>query len=121
MQKNIAIFTIMTLVLTYVFGTNTYMLHNFPWSNDAPFKHNIAPYIVIFLAFISPYIGINTLWSLKEAVIKTKSQTAKSIGSITSIEYSGYRINHKPKFKVSFTYKGVSSLLTPFQKNSISF
>lgn len=108
MQKNLAIFTIMALVLTYVFGTNTYMLHNFPWSSDAPFKHNIAPYIVIFLAFISPYICINTLWGLKEAVIKTKSQTAKSIGSITSIEYSGYKVNNKPRFKVSVTYEGVS-------------
>ena len=84
------------------------MLNNFPWDFNAPLKHNIAPYIVIFLAFISPYICINTLWGLKEATIKTKSQTAKSIGSITSIEYSGYRVNNKPRFKVSVTYEGVS-------------
>ncbi len=108
MAKNITIFSIMALVLLYVFSTNPYMLDNFPWNSSAHFKQNIGPYIVIFLAFISPYLGVNTLWGLKEAVIKTKSQSVKSIGSITSIEYSGYRVNNKPRFKVSVTYEGVS-------------
>jgi phosphopantetheinyl transferase (holo-ACP synthase) len=105
--KNITILIIMALVLTYVFSTNMYLLDNLPWNFNAPIKHNMAPYIVIFLAFISPYLCINTLWGLKEAVIKTKSQTIKSIGIITSIEYSGYIVNNKPRFKVSVSYKGV--------------
>jgi hypothetical protein len=85
------------------------MLDNFPWSLNQPFMHNIAPYIVIFLAFISPYLGINTLWNLSESNVKSSLHTSKSIGKISSIEYSGYRVNNKPKFKVHVEYSGVKT------------
>jgi hypothetical protein len=98
----------MAFVLLYVFSTNSYMLDNFPWNLNAPFKHNIAPYLVIFLAFISPYLGINTLWNLKEATTKSHTQTSKTIGIISTIEYSGYRVNNKPRFKVLVNYEGNS-------------
>lgn len=107
MSKNLIIFLITALVLIYVFSTNTYLFDNLPWNFNAPLKHNIAPYLVLFLAFISPYLGVNTLWGLKEATVKSQSHTNKAIGEIMSIEYSGFRVNNKPRFKVTVAYNDI--------------
>jgi hypothetical protein len=91
-------------LIIYVFTNNSYMLDTFPWDSSAPFKHNIGPYLVVFLCIASPYAVISTLFGLKEGNLKTAAQTERTIGKIISIEYSGYRINNSPMFKALIEY-----------------
>jgi len=91
-------------LIIYVFTNNSYMLNTFPWDSSAPFKHNIGPYLVVFLCIASPYAVISTLFGLKEGNLKTAEQTERTIGKIISIEYSGYRINNSPMFKALIEY-----------------
>ena len=80
------------------------MLSTLPWDFSAPFKHNIGPYLVVFLCIASPYAIISTLFGLKEGNLKTAEQTERTIGKILSMEYSGYRINNSPMIKALIEY-----------------
>lgn len=91
-------------LIIYVFTNNSYMLDTLPWDSSAPLKHNIGPYLVVFLCIASPYAVISTLFGLKEGNLKTADQTERTIGEIISLEYSGYRINNSPMFKASISY-----------------
>lgn len=108
MNKTLLITLVSSALIVYVFATNTYMLETLPWSSTAPFKNNIAPYLAVFLCIVSPYAIINTLFGLKEGNLKTANQTERTIGEITSIEYSGYRINNSPMFKATIAYNKIS-------------
>jgi hypothetical protein len=103
-NKTLVTAIISSSLIIYVFTNNIYMLDTLPWDSGAPFKHNIGPYLVVFLCIASPYAVISALFGLKEGNLKTAEQTERTIGKIISIEYSGYRINNSPMLKALIKY-----------------
>jgi hypothetical protein len=86
-------------LIIYVFTNNIYMLDTLPWDSGAPFKHNIGPYLVVFLCIASLYAVISTLFGINEGNLKTTKQAVRTTGEIKSLEFSGYRINNSPMIK----------------------
>lgn len=113
MNKLLVTAIISISLIIYIFTNNRYMLSTLPWDVNAPFKNNIGPYLVVFLCIASPYAVISTLFGLNEGNKKTAEQTERTIGKIISMEYSGYRINNSPMFKVNIAYNETSKVFDP--------
>ena len=113
MTKNLTLALVSSSLIIYVFTNNQYMLSTLPWDTNAPFKNNIGPYLVVFLCIASPYAIISTLFGLNEGNKKTAEQTERTIGEIISMEYSGYRINNSPMFKVNIAYNEITKIFDP--------
>ena len=113
MNKLLVTAIISSGLIIYIFINNRYMLNTIPWDTNAPFKNNIGPYLVVFLCIASPYAIISTLFGLNEGNKKTAEQTERAIGEIISMEYSGYRINNSPMFKVNIAYNEVTKIFDP--------
>ncbi len=100
------------------------LLQNIPWNNEVLWISNISAYLVIILFTFSGFAVYRTLVPLLDSSHNSARQTQLIEGSISSIEYSSFRVNKKPMFKVNINYSNTDQVFDPIdsriQSNFIS-